>query len=291
MTRSTMAAPAPQNKNLLRLKFSPRLTSTLILLLPAALQLFPLLYVLALSFMKRDEVFQYPPTLLPSSFDFANYVSSLETAPLARFLLNSMITAGTITLLQIVTSLFAAYALARMEFPGQRLAFGLILATMMVPGEITILPNYLTVAKLNWINTYAALIVPFSASGFGVFLLYQFMLSLPKELEEAARLDGASRMRFLFQFVVPLAAPAILAFGVYAFVGAWNQYLWPLVVTQTTDMQTAQIGIGMFRSQNESQSWGMVMAATCMLISPTLFLFILTQKQFVRGMTTSGLKG
>ncbi len=122
-------------------------------------------------------------------------------------------------------------------------------------------------------------------------MLYQFFKSVPKELEEAALLDGASRLRFLFQIMVPLSLPAIVAFGIYAFVSAWNQYLWPLVLTQSTEMQTAQIGIGIFRSQNESTSWGVIMAATVMLVAPTIALFVATQKQFVRGITMSGLKG
>jgi sn-glycerol 3-phosphate transport system permease protein len=268
-----------------------RFWSTLFLFVPAVLQLFPLIYVLSLSFKEKAEVFRYPPSMIPDHFDFANYVTALNAAPLMRFLLNSLIAAGAITILQIFTGLLAAYALARVEFKGKMIAFGLVIATMMVPGEVTIVPNYLTMAKLNLIDTYMGLIMPFAASGFGVFLLYQFIRGIPKELEEAARLDGASRIRFLFQFVVPLSMPAILSFGVYAFVNAWNQYLWPLVVIQSTNMQTAQIGIGMFRSANESVSWGVIMAATVMLISPTLFLFIATQKQFVRGMTMSGLKG
>lgn len=268
-----------------------RLWATLILLIPAALQAFPIFYVLTLAFKGKTEVFKYPPELLPESLQLTNFSDALEIAPLGRFLINSLVTASLITALQILTGLLAAYALSRLEFRGRTIALGLILATMMIPGEITIIPNYLTVARLDWINTYYALIVPFSASGFGIFLLYQFMRTIPKELEEAALLDGASRLRFLFQFVVPLSMPALISFGVYAFVHSWNQYLWPLVVTQTTDMQTVQIGIGMFRSQNESQSWGVIMAATCILISPTIGLFIATQRQFIRGMTSSGLKG
>lgn len=268
-----------------------RFWPTLILLLPAALQFFPLLYVLSISFKRKTEVFKFPPQLLPEQIQFGNYSAALDTAPLARFLLNSLITAGAITALQLFTGLLAAYSLARLEFRGRGFAYVLILATMMVPGEITIIPNYLTVARLDWIDTYYALILPFSASGFGIFLLYQFIRAIPKELEEAAFLDGASRLRFLFQFVVPLSAPALISFGVYAFVNAWNQYLWPLVVTQSTGMQTAQIGIGMFRAQNESESWGVIMAATMILISPTIALFIATQRQFISGMTNSGIKG
>lgn len=268
-----------------------RRLATAALFLPALVQVFPLIYLLFLSFKVGGEVIQYPPRLLPNHLDFANYREALQTAPLPRFLLNSLIAAFSITLLQLVTGVLAAFALARIEFRGSRWVLGLILATMMIPGEVTIIPNYFLMAKLDWLDTFAALIVPFSASGFGIFLLYQFFRTLPKELEEAARMDGASTLRFLFQFAVPLAMPAIFAFGIYAFVGAWNQYLWPLVVTSTTPMQTAQIGIGMFRAQNESTSWGVVMAATAMLVAPSIGLFVLTQKQFVRGVAMSGSKG
>lgn len=267
-----------------------RAIATGILFLPALIHFFPILYVLSLSFKEKTEVFHYPPVLMPAHFDLANYVTAFATAPLARFLLNSLVVSALVTVLQVFTSILAAYALARLEFRGKKLVLGLILATMMVPGEVTIIPNYLIVAKLNWIDTYAALVVPFAASGFGIFLLYQFMRTIPKELEEAALLDGASRLRFLFQFVVPFSMPAISAFAVYSFVSAWNQYLWPLIVTQTTNMQTVQIGISMFRSQNESVSWGVVMAGTLMLISPMIFIFVATQKQFVKGMTMGGLK-
>ena len=268
-----------------------RLKATLILLVPALLQLFPLFYLLCMSFKTGAEVMSYPPRILPHALNPENYVAALNTAPLWRFLLNSLFVSTTITALQVLTSILAAFALARFDFPGKPLAFGFIVATMLVPGEIAIIPNYFTLARLGWIDAYAGLIVPFSASGFGVFLLYQFFRTIPKELEEAAALDGASRLRFLFQIAVPLSMPAVTAFAVYAFINAWNQYLWPLVVVQSTGMQTAQIGLGMFRSQNESMSWGVIMAATTMLVSPTLLLFIAAQKQFVRGLTMSGLKG
>ena len=267
-----------------------RAWATGLLFIPALVQFFPLAYVLSLSFKDKTEVFRYPPRLIPEQLAFSNYVTALHAAPLARFLLNSFVVAGAITVLQIATGLLAAYALARLEFPGRKLVLGVILATMMVPGEITIIPNYLTVARLGWIDSYRGLVLPFAASGFGVFLLYQFLRTIPKELEEAALLDGASRLRFLLQFALPLSLPAVAAFAVYAFVGAWNQYLWPLIITQTTEMQTVQIGIGMFRSQNEATSWGVIMAATVMLISPTLLMFVATQKQFIRGMTSGGLK-
>lgn len=265
--------------------------ATGLLLLPALLQLFPLFYLICLSFKQGSEVFHFPPKVLPESWSFANYVTALERAPLLRFLVNSIVVSVAITTLQLLTSILAAYALARTEFRGRRLLLAFILATMMVPGEVTVIPNYFTCVKLGWLDRYSGLILPFAASGFGIFLLYGFFRSIPKELEESATLDGASPLRFLFQFMVPLSAPAIVAFAVYAFVNAWNQYLWPLVIAQSVDMQTAQIGIGLFRSQNESLNWGVLMAASAFLITPSLALFVATQKQFVRGVTLSGIKG
>jgi ABC-type glycerol-3-phosphate transport system permease component len=268
-----------------------RLLATLVLSLPAIAPLFPLIYMVSLSLKTPGEVFHYPPRLIPPEPAWSNYADALAEAPLGRFLLNSLVCALGITLLQLLTGVLAAYALSRLEFRGKSLVFGLIVATMMVPGEVTIVPNYLTLASLGALDGYIALIAPFAASGFGVFLLHQFFKAFPKELEEAARMDGASRLRILFQFLVPLSAPALVAFGIYAFVGAWNQYLWPLIVTQSTDMRTVQVGIGMFRSQNEATSWGRIMAATTMLVAPSVVLFVATQKQFVRGVTMSGIKG
>lgn len=269
-----------------------RTLATVVLFLPALLQAFPVFYIVCISLMGRGEIYRFPPNLLPAHpGNLENYAAALDAAPLMRFLANSLIVAGGITLLQVLTAVLAAYALARLRFTGARLVLGLVLATLMVPGEVTVIPNYLLLARLGWLDTYRALILPFSVSGFGIFLLYQFMRSIPRELEEAAMIDGASRLRFLLQFAVPLSAPAIAAFAAYAFVSAWNQYLWPLVATQSTAMQTAQIGIGIFRSQNESMSWGVVMAATVMMISPTVLVFVATQKQFVAGISASGLKG
>ena len=262
-----------------------------LLLVPAAIQFFPVLYMLSIAVKSSNDVFTWPPNLIPKVFVWTNFTDAMEAAPLLRFLLNSFIAACGIMIVQVVTSILAAYALARMNFPGKNLFLWLILATMMVPGEVTIIPNYLTIASLDWLDTYQALIVPFSASGFGVFLLYQFFRTIPKELEEAAIVDGAGRVRFLVQILIPLSMPAVASFAVYSFVTAWNQYLWPLIVTQTVEMRTAQIAIGMFRSQNETTSWGMVMAATSILITPSILLFIATQRHFVRGVTMSGLKG
>ena len=267
-----------------------RIFCTAGLLIPAIVQVFPIFYLLCVAFKPASEVIQYPPVLFPKGLPLENFKEAIHTAPLGRFLWNSILVASLVTLFQCFTSVLAAFALSRIDFRGSRWLLSLFVITMMIPLEVTILPNYFLLARWNWLNSYQAMIVPFAASGFGIFLLYQFFKTIPKELEEAVYLDGASRIRFLFQFLVPLSWPAILAFAIYAFVNTWNQYLWPLIVTQSTEMQTAQIGIGVFRAQNESLSWGVIMAATAILIFPNILVFILTQKQFVRGMTMSGMK-
>lgn len=271
--------------------WTSRLLVTLVLLLPAILHAFPVLYMLSVSFKDGAEAYRFPPTLLPAGFFSGNYAAAVKAAPLGKFMLNSLIAATGITALQLLTSILAAYALARMEFAGRKVVLGLVIALLMVPGEITIVPNYLLVMRTGLLDTHAALIAPFSASAFGIFMLYQFFRGVPRELEEAAIMDGASRLRFLFQVMVPVSMPAIVAFGVFAFVSAWNQYLWPLVATQSTAMRTVQIGVGMFRAEQEATSWGMVMAATSILVLPSVALFVATQRQFVRGLTMSGVKG
>lgn len=268
--------------------FSSRLLATCLLLVPAVLHGFPVFYMLSVSFKEAAEAYQFPPSLLPSHPVLSNYSDALHAAPLWQFMLNSLIASLGITVVQMLTSILAAYALARMEFKGRKLVLGFVVAMLMVPSEITIVPNYLVMVGAGLIDTHFALIAPFSASAFGIFLLYQFFSGVPRELEEAATVDGASRMRFLFQILVPVSMPAIVAFGVFSFVSAWNQYLWPLVVTQSTSMRTVQVGVGMFRSEQEATSWGMVMAATSILVLPSIALFVATQKQFVRGLVSSG---
>lgn len=271
--------------------FHYRVLFTLILALPAIIHIFPVLYMVSVSFKNAVEAYQFPPTLFPDQPIVGNYPEAFRAAPLWQFMLNSLIAATGITVIQMVTSILAAYALARMDFPGRKIVLGSIVAILMVPPEITVLPNYLMVVRGGLLDTYTALIAPYSASAFGIFLLYQFFRGVPKELEEAAMIDGASRLRFLFQILVPVSMPAIVAFGVFSFVSAWNQYLWPLVVTQSTAMRTVQIGVGMFRSEQEATSWGLVMAATSILVVPSIVLFVATQKQFVRGLIMSGVKG
>ena len=256
----------------------------------AVVVLFPLLFAILTSLKGSAEVDQYPPTLWPHTLTLSNYVAALEQFPLARFLLNSFVQSGTITLAQLATATLAAFAFSFIEFPGRQTLFFVFLATLMIPGEVTLIPNYLTIRSLGWINTYAALVSPYLATAFGTFLLRQFFLTIPRELQDAARIDGASRRRFLWAIVLPLSRPALATLGIYAFLSSWNQYLWPLLVINSTDMRTAQIGLAILQSQ-EVVAWSLVMAGVVLIVLPTVLVFMLGYRHVVRGLTAGAVKG
>ena len=256
----------------------------------AVVVLFPILFAVSTSLKTAAEVNGYPPTLWPHVLDAGNYRAALAEAPLPRFLLNSLIQAGAITLGQLVTATLAAFAFAFVAFPGRQAVFFLFLSTLMIPGEVTLIPNYLTVRSLGWLDTYAGLITPYLATAFGTFLLRQFFLTIPRELEDAARIDGATRRRFLWTIVVPLARPALATLAIYGFLSAWNQYLWPLLVVNSTEMRTVQIGLALLQSQ-EIVSWGLVMAGVILIILPTAAVFVLGYRHVVRGLTAGAVKG
>jgi sn-glycerol 3-phosphate transport system permease protein len=262
----------------------------LLMIVLAVVVLFPILFALSTSLKTGAEVNRYPPALWPHVPDWGNYRAALAQAPLLRFLLNSLVQAGTITLGQLATATLAAFAFTFIAFPGRQAVFFLFLATLMVPGEVTLIPNYLTVRSLGWLDTYAGLVAPYLATAFGTFLLRQFFLTIPRELEDAARIDGASRRRFLWTIVLPLARPALATLAIYAFLSAWNQYLWPLLVVNSTEMRTAQIGLALLQSQ-EIVSWGLVMAGVILIILPTVLVFLFGYRHVVRGLTAGAVKG
>lgn len=256
----------------------------------ALVVLFPLLFALSTSLKTAAEVNHYPPTLWPHVLDLRNYPAVLQQAPLPRFLLNSFVQAGTITLAQLLTAALAAFAFSFIDFPGRQALFFLFLSTLMIPGEVTLIPNYLTVRSLGWLDTYGGLVAPYLATAFGTFLLRQFFMTIPRELQDAARIDGASRRRFLGTIVLPLSRPALATLAIYAFLSAWNQYLWPLLVINSTDMRTVQIGLALLQSQ-EIVSWSLVMAGVLIIILPTVLLFLFGYRHVVRGLTAGAVKG
>jgi len=252
----------------------------------------PIFIAVFTSFKVPTDIINYPPTLLPDVWTFDNYITAWNSQPLGRYFVNSLIQTGIIVFFQVLFSILAAYAFAILKFPGRNLMFYLILGSLMVPFQLTFIPNFILVSQLGWANTYAGLTVPFLASAFGVFLLRQFFLSLPTELHDAAKIDGASNWRYLWRIVVPLSRGSISAFTIFAFLSAWNQYLWPLVVTNEVDMRTLQIGIRFFLfDQERGSDWGAIMAAAVIALLPTLAIFIVAQQQLVKGIATTGLKG
>ena len=260
------------------------------LTLGAVVVLFPVYFGFVGSFMGPSDINAYPASLWPfNGFRVENFTGALSSIPLGRQYVNSVVMAGLITLGQIVTSLLAAYALVFLKVRGRVFWFALFLCSMMVPAEAIIIPNYLTMSSAGLINTIPALVLPFLAHGFGIFLLRQAFLSFPVELWEAARIDGAGHMRFLLSVLVPLSKPTLAALGIWSFLSAWNMYFWPLLVTQTPQMQTIQIGITQLRSADNFNA-GLVLAGTVLAIIPTLLLVIFGQRFIVRGLTAGSIK-
>jgi len=261
-----------------------------LLIFGSIFMLIPFAWMLAASVEPENEIFTYPPNFIPGQILLQHWVQAWSLVPFARFFLNSGIMSVTITIGQFITATFAAYAFARLRFPGRDRLFIGFLATLMVPGQVLLIPQFMIIRTFGWLNTYEALIVPGLASAYAVFLLRQFFLNLPAELEDAARIDGCSRLRILWQIVVPLSMPAIITLGIFTFLGSWNAFLWPLIVATGQDMFTVQLGLQMYRSAYSNQ-WPYIMAAASFITLPVLILFFLGQKHFTQGIALTGLKG
>jgi sn-glycerol 3-phosphate transport system permease protein len=257
----------------------------------AFVMLFPLLYAISGSLMSAREISTYPPAFLPSQPRLNNFVDVLNALPIPRQYLNSLVVAACVTVGQLATSILSAYAFAFLRMPMRNLIFGIFLATMMVPWEAITIPNYLTMAQYHLINSYPALILPFLAAGFGTFLLRQFFLSFPKDLYEAALIDGSGHLRFLWSILLPLSRPALAALAIWSFLSAWNQFLWPLLVVNRDEMQTLQIGISRLQDVEAGTSPNFILAGTVLALVPTLLLIYFGQRHIVRGLTAGALRG
>lgn len=252
--------------------------------------LLPLLYAVSIAFMPSGELFTMELNLWPKHPTVENFKLALERVPLVRFVVNSFFVAGAITLGQIISCSLAAFSLSFLDFKGKNVIFMIIMATMMLPGEATIISNYLTISGWGWLDTYQALIVPYLTSAMGIFLFRQFYLSFPMSLYESAKIDGCGSLRFIVSILLPLTKSAIGAMAVYTFINAWNMYMWPLLVTGSNNMRTVQIGIGMLDSV-DSQSITLMIAGVVMIILPSISIFIVGQKQLIRGMFSGAVKG
>jgi multiple sugar transport system permease protein len=255
----------------------------------ALTMLVPFLYMISTSLMDELEVFRYPPPVLPAAPRWANYPEALTALPFDRFFFVSLVSSGAVVLATLLTSATAGYAFARLEFPGRDRVFLLYLATLMIPAIVLLIPRFLLVNRFGWVDTFAGLIVTEAVQVWGIFLLRQYFLSLPRELEDAARIDGAGEWSVFTRIALPLARPALATVALFVFVDQWKSFLWPLIVTRSMEMRTIEVGISRFAGIYYS-NWPYQMAAAVVAILPILILFVFAQRHFVRGIQLTGMK-
>lgn len=267
-----------------------RVGTIVLLTVTSLLVAFPLLLALSYSLMSESDIATFPPRILPPNPSLDNYGTVQATIPIGRYLVNSFVVSTAVVVGQLVTASLAAYAFSFLVYPGRSLLFFIFLSTLMIPWEATIISNYITVRSIGWLDSYQGLSVPFMATAFGTFLLRQAFLQLPHELWDASRIDGATSFRFFRTILLPLSRPALATVAIYAFLSTYNQYFWPLLITNQPLMRTTQVGITQLRFE-ETLRWGLVMAGVIMVALPTLVLLVLGQRQLIRGLTAGAVKG
>ena len=263
-----------------------------LLSLGGIIMLVPFLWMVLMSFKSLDEVYTFPPQILPSQFLFSNYAEVWDQVPVARFFSNSATVAISATLGVLLTSSLGGYSFARIDYPGRNTIFLLYLSTMMIPFAVIMIPLFVQMRMLGWINSLYALIVPGLFSAWGTFLMRQFMMGIPKELEEAAEIDGCGHFRIYSTIIMPLCKPVLATLAIFTFMGFWNDFLWPLIVISSRDLKTLPLGLAGFQQRVALNTpWHLVMALAVVSVLPILLIFIIGQKYYVRGIVTSGLKG
>ncbi|CAM3720397.1 carbohydrate ABC transporter permease [Occultella aeris] len=261
------------------------------LVLAALVMAFPLIWMLLASFKSNPEISTWPIQWLPQEWNFDNFIAVANSIPIGRMIFNSVFITVASTFLKVVLGLACAYALVFVDVPFKKLAFMLVLFTLLIPGQITIIPNYVLVAGLDWTNTYLGIILPGLASAFGTFLFRQQFMQLPRSLLEAAELDGAGHLRRLFRVVVPISVPTIAAVTLVTLVGEWNEYLWPSLVAKSPDLMTLPVGLTHLQDLEGIQNWGVLLAATTLLTLPMLAVFLVLQRRLVAGLTAGAVTG
>ncbi|WP_313280946.1 carbohydrate ABC transporter permease [Timonella senegalensis] len=251
----------------------------------------PLIWMVFASFKQPNELYSVPLQWLPESFDGANYAHVAQTLPIGRLFLNSVMLTVVGAGLKVILGLTCAYALVFIEFPYKKIMFTIVLFTLLVPQQITIIPNYTLVSQLGWLNTYQGILVPGLASAFGTFLFRQHFLSLPGSVLEAASLDGAGHWRRLWAFVVPMSYPTISAVLLVSLVAEWNDYLWPFLVIDNAEMMTLPLGLTLLQNVDGMNNWGVLMAATVLVTLPMLVVFLVLQRRLVAGLTAGAVTG
>ncbi|MGF3056702.1 carbohydrate ABC transporter permease [Microbacterium sp. YY-01] len=269
-----------------RARYVARNWWALLLLIAAGLAFLVPLYVLVTTaFKTNSEIYTWPFQWLPTEFTWDNLARAWEIAPFDAFIVNSVIVTVIGAVAKVTLAVFAAYAFAFLPFPGKRFLFILMLGALMVPGHVTLLVNYLTIGQMGLINTYAGIILPGVASAFGTFLLRQHFLSLPTEVFEAAEVDGAGHFRKLFSFTLPMSIPAVATVALIAVIDEWNNFVWPLIITNSVNMRTLPIGLMYLKANDGMTSWGVLMSGTLIVVIPMLLVFLFAQRYIVSGLT------
>jgi multiple sugar transport system permease protein len=264
-----------------------------LLTLGAITMVLPFLWMLSTSLKDFGSIFTYPPQWLPEPVVWSNYIRVWKVVPLARFYFNSVLVACCVTFGQVATSAFAAYAFSRLNFPGRDKLFFGYLATMMIPGSVTMVPVFALMRILGWIDTYKALIFPAMFTAYGTFLLRQFFMTIPRDLEDAAKIDGCGYFGIFLNIILPLSKPALATLTTFVFLGNWTSFMWPLLVINSVEKRTLPIGLAYFQElyQHAQPDWALLMAGSMIAILPVIIIFVFNQRFFIEGIKLTGIKG
>ncbi len=265
----------------------------ILLLIGTVAVIFPFIWMISTSLKDLKEVFVFPPKWIPDTLHWSNFVEVWQKNNFLRYFLNSLIVSIVTMFGQLAISSLAAYAFARMEFKGKNFLFMMVLGTTMIPAEILLIPNYVIISRLHWIDTYQALIVPSLGYALGIFMLRQHFMTFPKDLEDAATMDGCGRFRFFTHILLPNSKTTLAVVAVFSFINSWNAYIWPLLVTQDENMRTVQVALAAFKdaqSSGANTNWPLLMAASTIVLIPVLLIYMFCQRWIIEGRMTSGMK-
>ena len=276
--------------NLLSVRIIKKILVYAALVLAAFVSLLPYYWMISSAFKTEVNIFRLPIQWFPDPINWMSFVKGWQAQNFPRYFFNSFFVSIAITIGTLLFASLAGYSLAKFRYPGRNIIFIIILSTMMLPLEVTMVPLFLLIKNFGWQNSYMGLIVPFLVEGFGVFLMRQFILGIPRDLIEASRMDGASEMRIFFQIIMPLCKPALAALAVFTFREAWDMYIWPLIIVSKDDLRTVPLGISLFMG-NYGTAWDQLMAIATVGTLPMIILFFLLQRAFIQGITITGIKG
>lgn len=262
----------------------------IVLIITAIFILTPFIWILLTALKSPEEVFSNPPVIVPSKLQWQNFIEVFKLKNFSRYFLNSVVITIAITAGELITTILAAFAFSNLDFKGKDIIFTLLIGTMMVPGEVLLIPNFVTLSKIKWINTYKALIIPWCTSVTSIFFLRQYFLNIPKQLYYAAKVDNCSDFKYLIKIVIPIARPAIFTIAILKIINSWNSFMWPLIMTNSEKMRTLPIILAKFSSE-VGMDYHMLMAASTIIITPMIIIFIFLSKYIINGVSKGGIKG